>query len=243
MDGLTTLSSTILIILFVNVLNVDDLTDNEKNEYEDHASNDVSSFDILKERKSILIQLLVFMLAAFIYNQFSFTLPLYMETIFSDKGAQYFGLLSSFNGLIVILFTPVITHILEKLDELPKIIIGLLLYSLSFLIIRNTVIYWVFFVMMFVFTIGEIINTLGASPYISRRVPASHRGRINSYSNIVYFIGGIAGRITMGWVIDTFSYTTAFTILAGIGIVSTIIAYLNYKLDKKIFPKLYEKKL
>ncbi|SHH51925.1 Predicted arabinose efflux permease, MFS family [Caloranaerobacter azorensis DSM 13643] len=242
-DGLTTLSSTILIILFVNVLNVDDLTDNEKNEYEDHASNDVSSFDILKERKSILIQLLVFMLAAFIYNQFSFTLPLYMETIFSDKGAQYFGLLSSFNGLIVILFTPVMTHILEKLDELPKIIIGLLLYSLSFLIIRNTVIYWVFFVMMFVFTIGEIINTLGASPYISRRVPASHRGRINSYSNIVYFIGGIAGRITMGWVIDTFSYTTAFTILAGIGIVSTIIAYLNYKLDKKIFPKLYEKKI
>ncbi|WP_035164017.1 MFS transporter [Caloranaerobacter azorensis] len=242
-DGLTTLSSTILIILFVNVLNIDDLTDNEKNEYEDHADNDVSSFDILKERKSVLIQLLVFMLAAFIYNQFSFTLPLYMETIFSDKGAQYFGLLSSFNGLIVILFTPVMTHILEKLDELPKIIIGLLLYSLSFLIIRNTSIYWAFFIMMFVFTIGEIINTLGASPYISRRVPASHRGRINSYRNIVSSIGGITGRITMGWVVDTFSYTTAFTILAGIGIVSTIIAYLNYNLDKKIFPKLYEKKL
>ncbi|KPU26570.1 hypothetical protein TR13x_09495 [Caloranaerobacter sp. TR13] len=242
-DGLTTLSSTILIILFVNVLKTDDLKDNEKNEYEDHAGDDVSSFDILKERKSILIQLLVFMLAAFIYDQWSFTLPLYMETIFLDKGAQYFGLLASFNGLIVILFTPVMTRLLEKLNELPKIIIGLLLYSLSFLIIRNAVVYWVFFVMMFAFTIGEIINMLGSSPYISRRVPASHRGRINSYRNIGYFIGGIGGRVIMGWLIDTFSYATAFTVLGGIGVVSATIVYFNYKLDKKIFPKLYGGKI
>lgn len=242
-DGLTTLSSTILIILFVNVLKTDDLKDDEKNEYENHASDDVSSLDILRERKSILIQLLVFVLAAFIYDQWSFTLPLYMETIFLDKGAQYFGLLASFNGLIVILFTPIMTRILEKLNELPKIIIGLLLYSLSFLIIRNVVVYWVFFVMMFAFTIGEIINMLGSSPYISRRVPASHRGRINSYRNIGYFIGGIGGRVIMGWLIDTFSYATAFTVLGGIGVISATIVYFNYKLDKKIFPKLYEEKI
>lgn len=242
-DGLTTLSSTILIIMFVTVLKTEDLKEEEKNEYEDHAEDHVTSYDILKERKSILIQLFVFMLSAFIYQQWTFAVPLYMKDIFLDKGAKYFGLLASFNGFIVILFTPIMTKVLQKLDELPKMIIGLLLYSFSFLIIRNTAAYWVFFVMMFAFTLGEIINMLGSSPYISRRVPASHRGRINSYRNIGFFIGGVGGRVVMGWLIDTFSYATAFASLGVIGLVIAIIVSYNYKLDKKIFPKLYENKV
>lgn len=241
-DGLTTLTSTILIIMFVTVLNTNDLKDDEKNEYEDHAADDISSFHILRERKPILIQLFVFMLAAFIYDQWTFALPLYMEDIFLDKGAKYFGLLASFNGFIVILFTPIMTRVLQKLHELPKVTIGLLLYSFSFLIIRDTAVYWIFFVMMFAFTIGEIINMLGSSPYISRRVPASHRGRINSYRNIGYFIGGIGGRVIMGWLIDTFSYETAFTVLGAVGLVIAVIVSYNYRLDKKIFPKLYKNK-
>lgn len=241
-DGLTTLSSTILIIMFVAVINTEDLEDSEINEYENHADNDVSSFNILKKRKSILIQLFVFIFAAFIYDQWSFALPLYMGTIFLDNGAKYFGLLASFNGFIVILFTPIMARLLQKFNELPKIIIGLLLYSLSFLIIRDTVIYWVFFVMIFTFTIGEIINMLGSSPFISRRVPASHRGRINSYRSIGYFIGGIGGRVIMGWLIESFSYATAFLVLGVVGLISAIVVAFNYKLDKKIFPKLYEDK-
>jgi len=46
----------------------------------------------------------------------------------------------------------------------------------------------------------------------------------------------------MGWLIDTFSYKTAFTVLGVVGIVISIIVSYNYKLDKQIFPKLYEKK-
>jgi len=240
-DGLTTLTSTVLIILFVKVLKTTDLKDEEKNEYEDRAEEGTTTFAVLKERKSVFVQLIIFMLAAFIYDQWTFALPLYMESIFLDKGAQYFGLLASFNGFVVIVFTPIITRVLQKYHELPKVIVGLLLYSFSFLIIRNTGLYWLFFVMMFAFTIGEIVNMLGSSPYISRRVPASHRGRINSFRNIGYFIGGVGGRVIMGWLIDTFSYATAFTVLGGVGLVVSGMVMYNYKLDKKIFPKLYMK--
>lgn len=242
-DGLSTLTSTILIILFVTTLNIVDLKEEEKNEYEDHVEDEVSSFSILKERKPVLIQLIVFMLAAFIYDQWTFALPLYMESIFFDKGAEYYGILASFNGAIVIIFTPLMTWILQKLHELPKVIIGLTLYSFSFLIIRDSPVYPIFFIMMFTFTLGEIINMLGSSPFVSRRVPASHRGRINSYRNIGYFIGGVGGRVIMGWLIDVFSYDTAFTVLTGVGIVIVIIVAYNYKLDKKTFPLLYNDKI
>jgi MFS family permease len=163
-----------------------------------------------------------------------------MEDIFLDKGARYFGLISSFNGFVVIAFTPIVTHLLRKLNELPKIIIGITLYSLSYLIIVDTNIYFIFYIMMFAFTIGEIVNMLGSAPYISRRVPASHRGRINSYRNIGYFIGGTGGRVIMGYLIDNMSYGAAFIALGIIGIIAAIVVGFNYKLDKSIFPKLYQ---
>ncbi|MGO1370015.1 MAG: MFS transporter [Senegalia sp. (in: firmicutes)] len=238
-DGFTTLLSTILIIIFIKNIKVDD-TQEEENEYEVSTDVNISSWDILKQRKSILIQLIIFIFASFIYDQWSFVLPLYMEDIFLDKGAKYFGLISSFNGFVVIAFTPIITYLFRKLNELPKIIIGISLYPLSYLIIKDTNIYMVFYIMMFAFTIGEIVNMLGSAPYISRRVPASHRGRISSYRNIGYFIGGTVGRVVMGYLIDKFSYEAAFITLGIVGILASIVVGFNYKLDKSIFPKLYE---
>lgn len=242
-DGTTTLLSTILIILFIKNIKTQNLEEEEKNEYEDDADSSVTSLSILISRKSILIQLIVFMISSFIYDQWSFVIPLYMEEIFLDKGAKYFGLISSFNGFVVIAFTPIITYLLRNLNELPKIIIGISLYSLSYLIIKDTNIYFMFYIMMFAFTIGEIVNMLGSSPYISRRVPASHRGRISSYRNIGYFIGGTGGRVVMGYLIDNFSYEAAFITLGIIGILASVIVAFNYKLDKTIFPKLYEIKV
>jgi len=239
-DGATTLLSTMLIIFFIKNVKIQNIEEEEENEYENNADINTSSFDILKKRKSILIQLIIFMFSSFIYDQWSFVLPLYMEDIFLDKGARYFGLISSFNGFVVIAFTPIVTHLLRKLNELPKIIIGITLYSLSYLIIIDTNIYFVFYIMMFSFTIGEIVNMLGSAPYISRRVPASHRGRINSYRNIGYFIGGTGGRVVMGYLIDNLSYNAAFIVLGIIGIIAAIVVGFNYKLDKSIFPKLYQ---
>lgn len=240
LDGITTLASTILIVLFVQVINVDDLQETERNEYEDHADEGVTTFQILKQRKSILIQIVVALFASFIYDQWSFVLPLYMGEIFQEQGAQNFGLIASFNGLIVIVFTPIMTRVLTRWRELRKVMLGLALYSFSYLILRGAVNYWIFFVMMFAFTLGEIINMLGSAPFISRRAPASHRGRVNSYRSIAYFVGGVGGRVVMGNLIENYSYATAFTVLSLVGVGVVMLVAYNYRLDQQIFPKLYQ---
>jgi MFS family permease len=241
-DGATTLTSTILIVLFVKSVKVEELDEHEKNEYEDDDDHDTSPFSILKKRKSVWIQMLVFTLGAFIYSQWSFALPLYMTEIFgAEEGTKLFGFVSSFNGGIVIVFTPILTALLVKMKELKKIMIGMALYSISFLIIKDEPMKYVFYIMIFAFTMGEIINTLGSSPFMSRRIPASHRGRISSIMGIGYMIGGMGGQLAVGISIDKMGFDNTFNLIVLVGVISVSIIAYNIKVDKSIFPRLYNK--
>lgn len=244
LDGLTTLASTILIVMFVKVVNIDDIDEYDKNEYENMVEHDMKVVDILKSRPSILIQLIVFLFASLIYSQWNYVLPMYMTDIFGeDLGSKYFGLIGSFNAFVVIAFTPVITYLLNRIYDLSKILMGQFLIGISFLIIINQQAYYVFFIMMFVFTVGEIVNMLGSSPFMSRRVPASHRGRINSYRNISYFVGGAIGRVLIGWILEATNYAITFISITILGLITTAIVAYNYNLDKRVFPKLYEQEI
>lgn len=236
---MTTFTSTVLIVLFVKSLKVEDLEEEERNEYESDEEDHVSTMDILKKRKSVLVMIFIFGVSAFIYEQWGFSLTLYLEDIFKAEGAKLYGVLMSFNAFIVIAFTPILTKVLEKMRELPKVMIGVGLFSLSFLIIMNEPARYVFFIMIFVFTIGEIVNTIGASPFVSRRIPASHRGRVSSYMGIGHGIGGLGGRVIAGFIIDAFGYNMMFVIIGALGLVTVFVIGRNYFLDQKLFPKLY----
>ena len=242
-DGLTTLTSTFLIVAFVKVIKVSDIKEEDKNEYEDHADDQAKAFDILKQRKSVFIQMITFSLGAFIYSQWSFVLPLYMSHIFGEAdGPKIYGFLGSFNAFVVIALTSVLTLLLNRLMELPKILIGMALYSFSYLLLKGEPGPAMFFVMMFMFTLGEIINSLGSSPFVSRRMPASHRGRISSIIGIGYMVGNMAGQLIAGTMIEKAGYEMTFNMLAIVGFASVLLTSYNIRVDKKLFPKLYETK-
>ncbi len=241
LDGLTTITSTLLIVIFVKSIKVEDMEEEEKNEYETSEVDTMSTLEVLKKRKSVLVMIFIFGVSAFMYEQWGFSLTLYLEHIFGADGAFLYGVLMSFNAFIVIAFTPVLTKVLERLKELPKVMIGVGLFSLSFLIIINEPARYIFFIMIFVFTLGEIINTIGASPFVSRRIPASHRGRVSSYMGIGHGIGGLGGRVIAGFVIDALGYNTMFVIIAVLGLVTVGVVGKNYQVDQKLFPKLYGK--
>ncbi len=58
-DGITTMTSTILIVFFVKAIKVEEMEEHEKNEYEDSEEVDANSFIVLRERKSVWIQMVV----------------------------------------------------------------------------------------------------------------------------------------------------------------------------------------
>lgn len=123
----------------------------------------------------------------FSYTQFNFLIPLNMEELYGGKGAVYFGLMTSLNGLIVIIGTPILTKCASSLSDTAKLLAGQLLVStaLSMYIFIQGIIP-MYYISMILFTLGEIITTLGSYPYLTRRIPASHRGRISSLAHIFW---------------------------------------------------------
>lgn len=236
-EGLATFSSTLLIILFIKQLHVE----KEKvSEYEQKRENE-TIFQILSERKPIIIYALMVGVGGLVYAQFNYLLPLNMEALYGAKGAAIFGMLTSTNALVVILATPVITTFLGKITDVRKILIGeaLIIGGLfGYKFVQGMM--PLYFLLMVIFTVGEVFNTLGNQPYMTRRMPSTHWGRINSF---IYAISGAfssIGNVLVGKVIDTKGFSSAWVLVGVFGIATIALAVTLNIIDKKHFHLLYE---
>ena len=237
LTGLATLSSTILILLFIKRLSVE-----KKNisAYEEKRENE-SVFRILRERKALILYALVCGFGGIVYAQFNYLLPLNMENLYGAKGATLFGMLTSTNALVVIIATPLITSFMSRLMDVRKIFVGeslIVLGLFGYRFVQGAI--GLYFILMIIFTIGEVFNTLGHQPYMTRRIPSTHWGRVNSFVNTVSgFCSGV-GNILIGKIVDTSGYDVAWFVVGIIGAVAiTLIVLLNL-LDKRQFKLLYE---
>jgi MFS family permease len=99
------------------------------------------------------------------------------------------------------------------------------------------------FVGMFVFTLGEVITVLGNNPYTSRRVPASHRGRVGGISTVVHsaFSSLTQYLISFLLIATQSNYKLLWAVFILIGLVAASLYGFLYKPDKRTFPKLYQK--
>ena len=238
-DGATTLTSTILIILFVVPIKRETIKEEDKNKYEDAEHKD-NSIGILRRRKSIMYQILLVAITAFIYDQWVFIIPLQMAEIFGEvNGPLFYGFIASFNGFVVIIATPLLTYLFRKIFEIPKIITALVLYAVAYAFLINVEQLPMFFVFIFLFTIGEILNSISFNPFLSRRIPSTHRGRINSYIGIFAFTGTIAGKLLIGELVSSYGFNTGYTTIIVFSLMAAILTYFNYLLDKRLFPDLY----
>lgn len=236
-EGLATFSSTLLIILFVKQLSVEK---KKVSEYEEKREN-VHVFRILWERKPILIYALVSGFGGLVYAQFNYLLPLNMEALYGAKGAAIFGMLTSTNALVVILATPIITTFAGKIMDVRKIMVGESLIILGLFGYRFVQgIMPLYFLLMVIFTVGEVFNTLGNQPYMTRRMPSTHWGRINSF---VYTINGLfyaVGNVGIGKIVDTSGYDSAWLAVGVLGVITIALVILLNVVDRKQFHLLYK---
>jgi len=175
----------------------------------------------------------------FVYSQWSFMLPIHSTQNFLTLGAKYYGLMAGFNGLIVMLFTPLITKMSEKMKHIRKMIYGGLLYAFGFgmLGILNTLPF--FFVSVFIFTLGEIILSISTAPFIANHTPMSHRGRMNAILPIIFGMGYTLGPITMGKALVYISIESAWLVLGMVAFISTMFMCLLERYDEKEKTKPY----
>lgn len=235
-SGLAVLSSTVLIFLYVpKNLEKETIT----NTYEAQAAGTV--VQVLKTRKVLLLYIVICCISSIVYAQFNYLLPIQMDEVFLAQGAVFFGMLTSINGMVVICCTPLLTQLTLKWADLDRIRLGTLLEILgicSYFFYRKSLPLYI--LSMVVFTLGEILNTLGSSPYISKRIPATHRGRFISVSNIFTTLSSSLGSTVVGKIVVLYTFREGWVFVAAIGFVLMVLLQLYRGMDTRRFRLLYE---
>ncbi len=234
--GLAVLSSTILIFLFIPKTFKKAVTTNA---YEENEEGNV--FQMLMGRKILLGYVVVGCVAHMIYSQFNYLLPIQMDEMFSENGAKFFGLMTSVNGAVVIIFTPILTQLTLKWNDLKRVRWGIIIQSLTICLnyfYHNELFFYI--TTMVAFTIGEVLHTLGNSPYISKRIPSSHRGRFVSINNLATNFSSKLGNMMVGKIIVLYTFREGWILVFVVGVL--LIAGLGAfsKFDRKRFQLLYE---
>lgn len=229
-DAVTALFSLTLIVLFIP-----ETIELARTEIKD-ASRTMekqetgSIFKVLLKRPILIMFALISMGYQFGYSQWSFMMPTHISQNFGmEFSGKYFGILASFNGLVVMLLTPLITTKFAKVRNIHSVFIGGVLYTVGFGMLGVIDSLLAFFISVFIFTLGEIVIAISATPFIMNYTPASHRGRMNAILPMIMGFGYMIGPLVMG-------KTVLFTgIKNGWLIVGTLLAIcsaLMYLLEK-----------
>lgn len=246
LNGISILISTALIFFFVkpeNAIHEDGTAEESYGEYELPVDDSLSILAVLKDRKVVLAMLLIGCFASFTNNTVGILLPLQLKEEMGEAGAALYGYLNSVNGFTVIVFTPLLTMLLRRLTEIPKDLIGLLLFLSGMVLFQNSTAQWMLYVGMFIYSVGEVATVLGSNPYTSRRIPASHRGRIGGISSVLFSIFFSLTQYGISFVLMAAegNYDLLWTVFLVCGAIAALLYCLAYPADRKAFPGLYPK--
>ncbi|WP_028044478.1 MFS transporter [Candidatus Stoquefichus massiliensis] len=234
-DALSTLASTIMIILMVKDVSVVKSQSDEK--YEEAQSGGL--WKVLKTRKVLVFYLCCFIVIEFIYSQYQFLLPLNLEQLYGQQGALYFGAMTSLNAIVVVIGTPLLTAWFHRMSDLNKIWISTVLFMLSlsmYIFIQGMI--PLYFISMFIFTCGEIFNALGQLPFVTKRIPLSHRGRMNSLQRMLSAIFIAVMQKGVGVLIDHHTMVFMWTLVSILTVIGVMMISVLKKMDQKEYPLL-----
>lgn len=232
-DATTALIALCLIIIFVKeTIHIKD-EGIVANERASEKSEEGSIVSVILKRPILIFFALILFCYNFVYSQWSFMLPIQVVDVFKDAGAKYFGMMASLNGLVVMFFTPVITKMTEKINELMRAVLGGILYTVGFGMLGFVNLLPFFFLSTFIFTLGEVILAISTSPFIANRTPSSHRGRMNAVLQIIMGAGYMIGPLVMGNVLNYVEVKPAWMILGAFVSFATLLMYGLEKYDER----------
>ncbi len=238
-SGVAIACSTVLIAL--RIRDITPVRDESPEAAYQAAEESGSLLSILRKNRILILYLCAGALSGAAYSQYTYLMPLDMGRVHGDTGAVLFGTVSSLNCIVVVLFTPVITRLFRRLPETKKLLCGLLLFTSGYLLFLLLIGHIpVYYLAMLLFTWGEIFATVADGPYLSRRIPASHRGRINGFSAVLGTVIHSVCALAVGKLYDSAGRTPAWVFVLSLLAVSAVIALILIRRDRVVYPKLYE---
>ena len=228
-------------LIFWQVRDIEPVKEEEaESSYQENRDGD-SLIQVLKDHKVILLYIIGMGLYGAAYQQYGYLMPLDMGRLHGENGAVIFGSVSSLNCIVVVLFTPIFTKVFAKITHTKKNLLGQVMllvgYAVFLLMLGHIPAYYVAITL---FTFGEILTTIVNGPYLTARIPASHRGRMNGFMTVVQSVLQGTFLYVVGVVYDNLGSTMAWGLVIGVLLVAILLGAVLIVCDKKKYHELYE---
>ena len=192
-----------------------------------------SLLSMLLKMPIVLYFSLVSILFYLAHSQFFFSIPLQINDIFGQAGPRYFGMVMSFNCLVVVFITMPLTVVSRQNKPIFNVCLSGIFFAIGF-----GMLYWInqfnwILISTFIWTIGEILIRINAGVYIANHSPVTHRGRFNSLVTISGSISRIVGPPVLGLVITNLDIREVWVFIFFISIVATGLMYLIHLAEQR----------
>lgn len=237
-SGIAIGCSTILIYIFVK--DIEPVKEEGERAVYQVSRAGESLWGVLKGNKTILLYILVISGYYATYQMYNYLMPLDLARLHGESGAVIYGSVTSVNCAVVVIFTPLITRLFSRLSEPVKTVLGqglLMAGFVLFVVFAGHI--PVYYIAMVILTWGEIFGMLAESPYLTRRMPASHRGRINGLVAVVRTGFTSVYQLLIGFIYEAGASAAAWTAVLAIGGFFVLAAVWLAAIDRKAYRNLY----
>ncbi len=229
-------STVIIAIGLKNVKNADAMPE-DTYERPDHGS----TIMVLRKHPLLLLYFLVSGLSGAIYSQYNYLMPLDLANVHGEAGAVLFGTMSSVNCIVVVICTPLITRWFSHVHEPTKMILGQICeFSGYGLFIMGKADPLMSNLAIIVFTWGEIFLTLSTDPYLSRRIPSSHRGRLLGVGSLTAILLYAGIQPLVGFLYDKAGSLKTWTVILSLLLALIGLTSILRRRDRQVYPEFYK---
>lgn len=160
-----------------------------------------SALSALLKRPLLVCFFLITLFVSFAYDQTSFGLTLYTSQLFGARGAANFGFLMSFNAVVVLISTALITRLTHRMSGPLAMALGTGFYTLGFAMLAFRLDMRLLMVSTLIWTTGEVLLAINSGAYLASQTPWNFRGRFQAFREIVWSAGRILSPMAYGTII------------------------------------------
>lgn len=221
-------------------------TDINKQKWYHPIIKQVKDYHIIFKDQTFLLYIVAGTLVAMTFMQLDMIIPVYITDMIQQQqemlrigdwsltlnGEQAFGVVLSENGLLVALFTIVITKWMTKFKERNVFMISSIIYGIAIFIFGQTGSIWIFIFAMALFTLAELMTAGIQQTFVSKLAPENMRGQYFAAASLKFTVGRTIAPIAIPMSL-WFGYPITFSILGGLAIFSAFLYYLMFHKAEK----------
>ena len=228
-------------ILLIKYVKDETLSDRIQTEYQKSLDHKINPIKLIFRNKALLLFLIFTIFEHIAVDQYSYLMPLQLQSIYGDEYTNIYALASFLEILVIAGITGYITIIFKDARNLKKLSISSVLILVSFIIfaIGANSVYGIY-LSVTLFTISEIFATISYIPYLSKRVPGNYFSRIHTIITSIASYVWVVVEMIEGKIIDGFGYGWAWVFVIGLCLFKELSLHFLEEKDKKVYKTFYK---